>query len=154
MEYWPLQVTLVLQSSYDLLTSLYPVRHWFIVFAEMAKQLRKAGKSVFQHLQDLYARYGHFLTLNSYCLSYDQAVTNKIFTRLRNGGSYWHKVGKFKIDAIRDLTSPGFDSNYSDLRPHLPTASDTQMITYTLSNGCVFTLRTSGTGKLLHCKLI
>ena len=73
-----------------------------------------------------------------------------IFERLRCNGHYWLVCGPYRIKAVRDLTpSPshpeGFDSSQEGGRPTLPTSSSTQMLTYTFANGCVLTLRTSGT---------
>ncbi len=115
------------------------------VFAEMAKQLWKSKTTVLDHLHFLYESYGHFLTLNSYCLCYSPDVTNKIFSRIRNDGHYWHTVGGYKIESIRDLMTPGYDSNYADNKPRLPTDSSAHMVTLSFANGCVATLRTSGT---------
>jgi len=54
------------------------------------------------------------------------------------------QCGDFKIKHIRDQTT-GFDSSERDSRSRLPTTADSQMITYTFENGCVATLRGSGT---------
>lgn len=55
-----------------------------------------------------------------------------------------NNVGKLKILSIRDLTV-GYDSSQPDKVPLLPVSSTSQMITLKLSNGCEFTVRTSGT---------
>ena len=52
--------------------------------------------------------------------------------------------GRFKVSAVRDLTT-GHDSSQPDKRAVLPVSSSSEMITFTFSNGCVLTLRTSGT---------
>ncbi|TMW67362.1 hypothetical protein Poli38472_012478 [Pythium oligandrum] len=115
------------------------------VFAEMAVQLEKEHKrTVAQHLEHLYERYGHFVTQNHYVKCYDPAVTLKIFERLRNEGKYWTECGDFTINHIRDLTT-GHDSEQADHKAVLPVSSSSQMITYKFANGCVATLRTSGT---------
>lgn len=49
----------------------------------------------------------------------------------------------YTITSVRDLYT-GFDSSTADNVAVLPPSSD-QMITFTLDNGIVFTLRTSGT---------
>jgi len=54
------------------------------------------------------------------------------------------QCGNFKIKHVRDQTT-GFDSSEKDSRSRLPTTADSQMITYTFENGCVATLRGSGT---------
>lgn len=121
------------------------------VAAEMAGQLKSGrGLSLSAYLSSLHAKYGEFVSQNSYFFlpleaSARQAVLSNIFSRLRGGGKYWEGVGGYKIRAIRDLTSPGFDSSTPDKRPTLPVSSSTQMLTYEFENGCVLTLRTSGT---------
>ncbi|KAG0710135.1 Phosphoglucomutase-2 [Chionoecetes opilio] len=72
-----------------------------------------------------------------------------MFERMRNfngENSYPESVGggRFKVTAVRDLTT-GHDSSRPDQRAVLPTSSSSQMITFTFSNGCVLTFRTSGT---------
>lgn len=114
------------------------------VFAEMAIQLETKQLTVNQHLCALYERYGHFVTYNHYVKCYDPAKVRAIFTRLRNNGEYWPSCGDFQITNIRDLTT-GFDSSQPDNRAVLPVSPSTEMITYTFANGCVATLRTSGT---------
>jgi phosphomannomutase len=48
------------------------------------------------------------------------------------------------VTGIRDLTV-GYDSATPDNVPTLPVSSSSEMITFKLENGCVFTIRTSGT---------
>jgi len=114
------------------------------VFAEMATQKAKEGLTLAGYLRSLQARYGFFVSNNSYCISHDPAVTDRIFARIRNEGHYWHCVGRFAIAGIRDLTKPGLDTNAGDLRPTLPVSSS-HMITFSFKNGATLTLRTSGT---------
>lgn len=52
--------------------------------------------------------------------------------------------GKFTISDVRDLTT-GYDSSQPDKKAILPVSASSQMITFSFSNGCVLTLRTSGT---------
>jgi len=123
------------------------------VFVEMAEQLKRQGKSVSEHMASLYEEYGVFCCNNKYFKCYDPAVTNRLFDRLRAGGEYWKAVGKYPIKHIRDLGTTsyypnGYDSSTSDKLPTLPVndpVASGQMITYTFENGCVATLRTSGT---------
>ncbi|TYZ63927.1 hypothetical protein PybrP1_009500 [[Pythium] brassicae (nom. inval.)] len=114
------------------------------VFAELAVQLAKTQTTVKQHLDALYAKYGHYVTQNHYVKCYDPATTDAIFARLRNGGQYWPACGDFAIAHVRDLTT-GYDSAQPDQRAVLPVSASSHMITYTFANGCVATLRTSGT---------
>ncbi|KAF1793757.1 Alpha-D-phosphohexomutase, conserved site [Phytophthora cactorum] len=105
------------------------------VFAEMAVQLEATKKmTVGQHLNALYERYGHFVTQNHYVKCYDPVKIRAIFERLRNNGKYWESCGDFAITHLQP-----------DKRAVLPVSSSTEMITYTFANGCVATLRTSGT---------
>uniref|UniRef100_A0AAV1VDX1 Phosphoglucomutase n=1 Tax=Peronospora matthiolae TaxID=2874970 RepID=A0AAV1VDX1_9STRA len=115
------------------------------VFAEMAVQLEATKQmTVAQHLNALYGRYGYFVTQNHYVKCYDPVKIRAIFERLRNGGKYWDSCGDYAISHVRDLTT-GYDSSQPDKRAVLPVSSSTEMITYTFANGCVATLRTSGT---------
>ncbi|RUS90294.1 hypothetical protein EGW08_001983, partial [Elysia chlorotica] len=68
-----------------------------------------------------------------------------IYKRILNPHfQYPTKCGAFEILHVRDLTV-GYDSEEEDKKPVLPTSKSSQMITFKFSNGCVATLRTSGT---------
>ena len=71
-----------------------------------------------------------------------------MFDRMRHGedgaGKYPEYCGEFKIKYVRDLTVD-YDNSQPDGRAILPVSSASQMITYTFENGCVATIRTSGT---------
>ena len=49
----------------------------------MATQLNLRGKTVADHLEELYGKYGHFLTANSYFICREKAKTDRIFAELR-----------------------------------------------------------------------
>lgn len=115
------------------------------VFAEMAGELARKGFTVAAHLNALYQTYGYVLTNNRYVFVDDPRKTVAIFTRLRNEGHYWMKLGRWSITAIRDLTGAGMDTEQAAYKPVFPTSSSSQMITYKFSNGAICTLRTSGT---------
>jgi len=119
------------------------------VFAEMAGQLKKNGKTCAEHLVELQEKYGYFITNNHYIVSPDTAQNVKVFNKLRNGGKYISSCGpegKYRIKYVRDLMSPGFDSSKPPSnKPTLPVSDSSQMITFTFENGCVATLRMSGT---------
>lgn len=51
----------------------------------MAVALKKEGKTISDHLDALFDRYGFFKTSNSYFICRDPAKTDKIFSRLRFG---------------------------------------------------------------------
>lgn len=50
----------------------------------------------------------------------------------------------YPIGSVRDLTT-GYDSSQPDRKAKLPSSKSSEMITFTLENGTVLTLRTSGT---------
>lgn len=119
--------------------------------ATMASYLRvKENISLAKKLDQLYSTYGYHFSINSYFLCYEPPKITKIFERIRNwdgvSGAYPKSVldGKFKIESIRDLTT-GADTSQPDGKSLLPSSKSSQMITFTLENGTVITLRTSGT---------
>lgn len=114
------------------------------VFAEMAGQLKAQGSTCAAHLLVLGDSYGHFVTNNSYVISHDAAANKKAFLALGSGGAYATHCGKYKVAHVRDLCAPGFDSAAADKTPSLPVSSS-HMLTFTFENGCVATLRMSGT---------
>jgi phosphomannomutase len=63
------------------------------VFAEMAQALGRRGVLVAEHLDSLYARYGHFVTANFYVFVDAPDKMAVIFERLRNEGHYWGRLG-------------------------------------------------------------
>eukprot|EP01113_Clastostelium_recurvatum_P029937 TRINITY_DN3624_c0_g1_i7.p1 TRINITY_DN3624_c0_g1~~TRINITY_DN3624_c0_g1_i7.p1 ORF type:complete len:202 (+),score=67.27 TRINITY_DN3624_c0_g1_i7:445-1050(+) len=117
------------------------------VFAEMATQLYRAGSTLQSHLLFLYQKYGHFTSRNRYFFCYDPAKLESIFQAIRNfngTGTYPTEIGEIKVARVRDLTT-GYDSSTPDNKTVLPPSSSTQMITFYFENGCVATLRGSGT---------
>ena len=67
-----------------------------------------------------------------------------IFDELRRDGKYPDTCGKYKITAVRDLTT-GYDSSQPNGLAVLPVDYKSHMITFTFENNCVVTLRGSGT---------
>eukprot|EP01116_Phalansterium_solitarium_P023725 TRINITY_DN8464_c0_g1_i1.p2 TRINITY_DN8464_c0_g1~~TRINITY_DN8464_c0_g1_i1.p2 ORF type:complete len:588 (-),score=211.57 TRINITY_DN8464_c0_g1_i1:188-1951(-) len=114
------------------------------VFAEMANYLDRQGQLCSGYLQSLYDKYGYFETNNRYFFCYDPVTLDRIFAEIRNNGQYCTHVGAFKVKHIRDLTV-GYDDSQPDKQPLLPVSKSTQMVTFTFDNGCVATLRGSGT---------
>ncbi|CAM1315130.1 PGM2 (predicted) [Pycnogonum litorale] len=118
-----------------------------VMVAEMVTHLDKNKISLYDQLQNVYKMYGYHSSLNSYFLCYCSQTIEKIFARLRNYNgpdTYPEKLGEFKIESLRDLTT-GYDSSTPDNKPLLPSSSASQMITFKFENGCEATLRTSGT---------
>ncbi|TPX51447.1 phosphoglucosamine mutase [Synchytrium endobioticum] len=124
------------------------------VFAELAVELHRKGMRVSDYLQSLYHKYGFFVSNNSYFICHKGATIQAIFDKIRYGESrnpssdgkysYPTHIGGFKVTSVRDLTV-GYDTNTPNHLPTLPVSSSSQMITFRLENGCVMTLRTSGT---------
>ncbi|CDS12562.1 hypothetical protein LRAMOSA04756 [Lichtheimia ramosa] len=121
------------------------------VFSEWAVQLKKRGMTPYQYLESLYAKYGYFVSDNSYFICGDKALIGQIFKRIRHFAnsdstdfSYPSTVAGHKVVGIRDLTV-GYDSTTPDNKPTLPVSSSSEMITFKLENNTVFTIRTSGT---------
>ncbi|CAL4067338.1 unnamed protein product, partial [Meganyctiphanes norvegica] len=117
--------------------------------AEMAADLQTQGKSLVQQLHHIYETYGYHVSCNSYFICKDQEIINAMFDRIRNFNgpkAYPTSVcdGKYTINSVRDLTT-GYDSSQKDQRAILPVDPSSQMITFSFDNGCVLTLRTSGT---------
>lgn len=119
--------------------------------ATMASYLRvKEGISLSEKLDQLYKTYGYHYSITSYYLCYEPEKIVRIFERIRNweGASAQYPPfileGKYKISGIRDLTT-GIDTSQPDGKSTLPTSKSSQMITFTLDNDTIVTLRTSGT---------
>ncbi|KAF9439306.1 Phosphoglucomutase-3 [Entomortierella beljakovae] len=127
-------------------------------FAQMTAKLYKDGIKISEYLESLYKKYGYFASANSYFICYEQDTIDRIFNKMRFGatpqadesGRFIHKptysthIGSHKVVNVRDLTL-GYDTSKKDGVPTLPVSPSAQMITFYLENGCVFTLRTSGT---------
>uniref|UniRef100_A0A1A7XGY4 Phosphoglucomutase 2-like 1 n=1 Tax=Iconisemion striatum TaxID=60296 RepID=A0A1A7XGY4_9TELE len=118
-----------------------------VVVAEMAAYLQNQNLSLNQQLQNIYTTYGYHLSKTSYVTCNDPPTIQRVFSRIRNfeGDGLYPKVcGGLRVIHVRDVTT-GYDSSRADLRSVLPVSRSSQMITFTLQNGVVATLRTSGT---------
>ncbi|XP_064609937.1 phosphopentomutase-like [Liolophura sinensis] len=115
--------------------------------AEMASYLYAKEKiTLTKQLDNVYQKYGFHLSSNSYFICHEQETIKQLFDNLRNykdSKEYPSSCGPYEIKYVRDLTT-GYDNSFSDCKPRLPVSSS-QMITFTFKNGCVATLRTSGT---------
>nr|KAI8734278.1 phosphoglucomutase-2-like [Biomphalaria glabrata] len=117
------------------------------VVAELINHVYSNNSSLSEQLDIIYKTYGYHLSQNSYFICHDAKTINDMFERLRNYGGanqYPKTCGPYEISHVRDLTV-GYDSSTPDNKPILPTSKSSHMITFTFSNGCVATLRTSGT---------
>ncbi|OAD08840.1 hypothetical protein MUCCIDRAFT_176147 [Mucor lusitanicus CBS 277.49] len=113
-------------------------------FSEWAVQLYKRGITAYDYLEELYKKYGYFVSENSYFICDDKKKIAKIFDRIRFGEESQQTIGGHKVIGIRDLTV-GYDSTTPDNEPTLPVSASSEMITFRLDNHTVFTIRTSGT---------
>jgi phosphomannomutase len=65
--------------------------------------------------------------------------------RIRCNGNYDLDLSPYRVESVRDLGEPGYDSTTADKKPTLPTSNSSPMISLTFSNGCVAQFRASGT---------
>ncbi|XP_027761970.1 glucose 1,6-bisphosphate synthase [Empidonax traillii] len=118
-----------------------------VVIAEMATYLESQNLTLAQKLLEIYEMYGYHISKTSYFLCYDPPTIKRIFERLRNFDgpqSYPKCCGVYNVLHVRDVTT-GYDSSQLNKKSVLPVSKSSQMITFTFQNGCVATLRTSGT---------
>ncbi|XP_019326976.1 PREDICTED: glucose 1,6-bisphosphate synthase [Aptenodytes forsteri] len=118
-----------------------------VVIAEMATYLEGKNLTLAQKLIEIYEMYGYHISKTSYFLCYDPPTIKRIFEKLRNFDapqSYPKFCGIYNILHVRDITT-GYDSSQPNKKSVLPVSKSSQMITFTFQNGCVATLRTSGT---------
>ncbi|XP_067893079.1 phosphoglucomutase-2 [Heterodontus francisci] len=117
------------------------------IVAESASYLATKNTTLTQQLKAIYEKYGYHLSKASYFICHNPETIDRLFQNLRNyneTSQYPKTCGKFEISDIRDLTT-GYDSSQPDKKAVLPTSKSSQMITFTFKNGCVATMRTSGT---------
>ncbi|XP_065838577.1 phosphopentomutase-like [Oscarella lobularis] len=112
--------------------------------AQFAIHLEMEGKTLSSKLNELYEKYGYHVSQNSYFICHSKPTIQRIFDRLRKDDKYPRSLGQYRILHVRDLTT-GYDDSKPDNKAILPTSKSSQMITFTFENGCVATLRTSGT---------
>ena len=115
------------------------------IIATMACQLYDKNNTLVGRLQDIYDKYGEFVSNNGYYRCDDPNVVSNIMDQMRNGGKYFTSVGGYQVESIRDLGVPGYDSTTADKRPTLPTSASSPMVTFRFTNGCVAQFRASGT---------
>lgn len=115
--------------------------------AQLAAYLETKNMTLRDQLRENYRRYGYHVCICSYYICHHQPTIQNMFYRLRNYGDsskYPPTLGPYAVKHVRDLTT-GYDSTQPDQKAVLPTSSSSQMITFYLENGCVITIRTSGT---------
>ncbi|XP_037126640.1 glucose 1,6-bisphosphate synthase [Syngnathus acus] len=118
-----------------------------VVVAEMAAYLHDRKLSLQQQLLNIYHMYGYHMSRTSYVICNDAVTIRRIFARIRDfdgSSSYPDACGGVRVVHVRDVNT-GYDSSQADSRSVLPVSRSGHMITFTLENGVVATLRTSGT---------
>ncbi|KAJ2714106.1 hypothetical protein H4R19_001902 [Coemansia spiralis] len=117
------------------------------VFVQLAVALHAEGRRVGDYLEDMYAKYGYFVSANAYFVCPDPRKTDQIFSRIRFGPAadcddgiertefarphvgdvlrYPRSVGGSPVSYIRDLTV-GFEMRDVDRSPRAMTLAKGQ----------------------------
>lgn len=105
-------------------------------------------------------RYGFHVVRSSYWVVPNADVTKQLFADLRKDQKYPTAIGANPVKHVRDLTTGecknwelvqqfwqflGYDNSQPDGKAVLPLSTSSEMVTFTLANGSVATLRASGT---------
>jgi phosphomannomutase len=114
------------------------------VLYELAAQLAAKGETLWSKREEIFKKIGFFAANNHYFFCHEPSIMKNVFDKMRHGGNYLDSIGEYKVTRVRDLTE-GYDSLTADHLPTLPVSKSTQMITFFFENGCVATLRGSGT---------
>ncbi|WKY01410.1 hypothetical protein Q1695_015422 [Nippostrongylus brasiliensis] len=124
------------------------------MYAEMAAWLLTQGETLKARLFYIYHKYGFHLVRSSYWFTPAPTVTKQLFNSLRKDKKYPEMIGSQKVKYVRDLTI-GYDNAQPDNKPVLPLSTSSEMITFTLENGSLCTLRASGTEPKIkyYCEL-
>ena len=113
-----------------------------VVLAELALASASEAVDLVDRLHSIYERYGFHANINSYFICRSPPTIDKIFARIRADG-YPKSIAGQKVVAVRDVTT-GYDSSQPDKKCVFPVQSG-HMITFTMANHAIITLRTSGT---------
>ena len=114
------------------------------MFAELAAWLHNEGVMLSEQLFKIYYQYGFHLTKNSYWMVSSPQITKQLFADHRQDLKYPSHIGGQKVKYVRDLTT-GYDNEQPGNKAVLPLSTSSEMITFTLENGSIATLRASGT---------
>ncbi|KAH8372779.1 hypothetical protein KR009_004691 [Drosophila setifemur] len=116
--------------------------------ATMACYLRSTRNvTLIEKLREIYDTYGYHEMVSSSYNAENPEVIHYIFARLRNyddEGGYPKCIldGEAEVVHIRDLTT-GFDTSFADNKARMPVNPDTNMLTFTFTNGFVISLRSA-----------
>uniref|UniRef100_A0A0K0DZU4 Phosphoglucomutase n=1 Tax=Strongyloides stercoralis TaxID=6248 RepID=A0A0K0DZU4_STRER len=114
------------------------------IFAEIASYLHRENKKLKDKLYEIYNEYGFHLVKSTYWIVPDPSITKELFGNLRKDMKFPDTIGGVKVKYVRDLTI-GYDTEQPGNKPKLPISTSSEMITFTLENCNVITLRASGT---------
>lgn len=114
------------------------------IFAEIATWLASQGLTLKDQLFAIYEKYGFHLVRSTYWIVPDPQVTKDLFASLRKDLQFPTKMGAQPVQYVRDLTI-GYDNSQPENKPLLPISTSSEMVTFTLANGSIATLRASGT---------
>ncbi|KAI3438192.1 hypothetical protein D9Q98_000629 [Chlorella vulgaris] len=112
------------------------------VFAELAADVYARGETLAQHWQALRQRYGAFEYRSGYFVADRPGLSQAVFARLRSAVP--SSLGGHAVTAIRDLGT-GVDTGQPDGQAVLPWQAGDLMITYSLGQDAMITVRASGT---------
>jgi len=94
----------------------------------------------------LYDKYGEFVSNNGYFILKESSVVPKIMDIMTCQGKFnLESVGPYKLESIRYLGKPPYDSTTPDNLPKLVTSKSSPMMTLRFTNGTVAQFRASGT---------
>lgn len=98
-------------------------------------------------MQSLYDKYGEFVSNNGYYFVSDPSIVISILDNMTNHGTFdtLDMVGPYKVNSVRYLGVPGYDSSSVGFQPTLPCSKGSPMITIRFENGCIAQFRGSGT---------
>jgi len=114
------------------------------VALEMCNWLYSQGKTVYGYLQGIYQKYGYHAWQNSGITVANMGEVAKLFVPLfkdPNNRQYCQTIGRFKVNRVRDMKRPGYDSQLG--KPNLPVGGSEMLTFYT--DDVVMTFRPSGT---------
>lgn len=97
---------------------------------EMANILYKRGETITKYLDGIYKKYGYHAWQNVGISVKSMKDVPGLFKGLvgdLNNRKYCQQIGRFKVNRVRDMKAPGYDSELG--KPNLPVA-ETEMLTF------------------------
>lgn len=122
-----------------------------VVALQMIAEWQRRGTHALAELERLYSEVGYYVEANSYYVTPDPSVTDRVFSLIRQSATpHPATIGRYQVTSWRDLTV-GYDSATADHVPTLHVSPSSQMITVQLADPAAegvrvrFTARGSGT---------